>query len=161
MIFYFLLCRKVAWWESYGYFQNLCCCRKICMKTSQVLCENQYFLKCGHLYQNLLLLSYFSEAATGGVLKNFAKFKGKHLCQSLTVSLGPANLFKKWDSDAGIFLWILWNIKGHLFLLNTPQWLLLTFYHMMKYFWLDFQLLATNIMFLWFQSMLIQSQNYL
>ena len=27
--------------------------------------------------------SKFTEAATGGVLKNFTKFKGKHLCQSL------------------------------------------------------------------------------
>ena len=25
----------------------------------------------------------FSEAATGGVLRNFVKFTGKHLCQSL------------------------------------------------------------------------------
>ena len=25
---------------------------------------------------------FFTEAATGGVLRNFAKFKGKHLCQS-------------------------------------------------------------------------------
>ena len=29
-----------------------------------------------------------------GALKNSQKFKGKHLCQSLSVSLGPANLFE-------------------------------------------------------------------
>ena len=40
-----------------------------------------------------------TEAATEGFLKNFTKFKGKHLCQSLlfnkVAGLRPANLFKK------------------------------------------------------------------
>ena len=39
-----------------------------------------------------------TEAATGGVLKNFPKFKGKHLYQNLffdkAAGLRPANLFK-------------------------------------------------------------------
>ena len=43
------------------------------------------------------------------VLKIFAKFTGKHLCQCLSVSQGPKNLFQKRNSDTGIFLWILWN----------------------------------------------------
>ena len=46
---------------------------------------------------------YHSEAAAGGVRKgvprNFAKFKGKHLCQRLffnkVAALGPATLLKK------------------------------------------------------------------
>ena len=42
-----------------------------------------------------------------GVLRNFAKFKGKHLCQSLffnkVAGLRPATLFKK-DSGTGFFL---------------------------------------------------------
>ena len=42
-----------------------------------------------------------------GVLKNFAKLTGKHLCQSLffnkVVGLRPAN-FIKIDSGAGVFL---------------------------------------------------------
>ena len=40
-----------------------------------------------------------SKAATRGVLKNFAKFTGKHLCQSLffikAAGLKIATLFKK------------------------------------------------------------------
>ena len=31
----------------------------------------------------LIFYSLSSEVATGGVLRNFAKFAGKHLCQSL------------------------------------------------------------------------------
>ena len=42
-----------------------------------------------------------------GVLKNFAKFSGKHLCQSLFLNkfagLKPATLLKK-DSGTGVFL---------------------------------------------------------
>ena len=36
-----------------------------------------------------------------GVLRNFVKFTGKHLCQSL--------FFNKADSGPGVFLWILQN----------------------------------------------------
>ena len=47
-----------------------------------------------------------------GVLRNFTKFTGKHLCQSLlfnrVAGLKPATLVKK-DSGTGVFLWILWN----------------------------------------------------
>ena len=43
-----------------------------------------------------------TEAATGGVLGNFAKFKGKHLRKSLSFAkiggLRPATLLKKRDS---------------------------------------------------------------
>ena len=42
-----------------------------------------------------------------GVLRNFAKFTGKHLCQSLffneVAALIPATLLKK-DSGTGVFL---------------------------------------------------------
>ena len=47
-----------------------------------------------------------------GVFKNFTKFTGKHLCQSLFLNkvagLRPATLLKKrlWYS---VFLWIFWN----------------------------------------------------
>ena len=37
-----------------------------------------------------------------GVLRNFAKFTGKHLCQSLF-------LIKLQAGGTGVFLWILWN----------------------------------------------------
>ena len=54
-----------------------------------------------------------SEAATRrcseDVFKNFLKFTGKHLWQNL--------LF--WDSDAGVFLWILRIFYEHFFLQNT------------------------------------------
>ena len=54
------------------------------------------------------------------VIRNFAKFTGKHLCHSLpfnTVAGRPPTLLKK-DSDAGVFLWILQNFLEHLFLQN-------------------------------------------
>ena len=48
-----------------------------------------------------------TEAATGGVLKNFTKFTGKHLCQSpflnIVAGLRAAILLKK-DSETGVFL---------------------------------------------------------
>ena len=62
-------------------------------------------------------------------LKNFTKFKGKHLCWSrfltkLHVS-GPETSLKS-DSSKGIFLWILHNFsKDFVCLQNTSGWLLL------------------------------------
>ena len=53
-----------------------------------------------------------------GVLKNFPKFTGKHLCQSLffnkVAGLRPATLLKR-DSGADVFLWILRNFYEHFF----------------------------------------------
>ena len=49
-----------------------------------------------------------TEAATGGVLKNFANFTGKHLCWShFLIKLqawGSATLLKR-DSNTDVFLW--------------------------------------------------------
>ena len=46
-----------------------------------------------------VLFMELAEAATGGVLRNFAKLTGKHLCQGLffnkVAGLRPAILFKK------------------------------------------------------------------
>ena len=53
-----------------------------------------------------------------GVLWDFAKFTGKHLCQSLLFNKAagrrPVTLLEKklWRS---VFLWIFWNFKEHLF----------------------------------------------
>ena len=65
-----------------------------------------------------------------GVLRNFAKFTRKHLCQSLffnkIAGLRPAILLKR-DSGTGVFLWVLWNFEEHLFSQNTSGgcfWLL-------------------------------------
>ena len=51
-----------------------------------------------------------------GVLKIFARFTWKHLCQSLFFNkvAGTATLLKI-ESGAGLFLWILWNFEEHLF----------------------------------------------
>ena len=53
-----------------------------------------------------------------GVLRHFAKFTGKHLCQSAffhkVAGLRPATLLKR-DSGTGVFLWILQNFKEHPF----------------------------------------------
>ena len=56
------------------------------------------------------------------VLENFAKFKGKHLCQSLffnkVADLRPAHLLKK-KLLHRCFLWILQNFSEHLLLQNA------------------------------------------
>ena len=46
-----------------------------------------------------------------GVLKNFAKFIGKHLSQSL---------FSNKVTGTGLFIWHLWNFSEHLFCRATP-----------------------------------------
>ena len=50
------------------------------------------------------------------VLRNFTKFTGKHLCQSLFFSKVAClcNFIKK-DFGTGVFLWILRNYSEHLF----------------------------------------------
>ena len=45
-----------------------------------------------------------------GVLSNFAKFTGKHLCQSFFFN----KVIKK-ETGTGVFLWILRNFSEHLF----------------------------------------------
>ena len=48
------------------------------------------------------------------VLKNFLKFIGKHLCQSLflnKVADLSLPLYQKRDFGTGVLLWILWNFK--------------------------------------------------
>ena len=59
---------------------------------------------------------YWQKKPTGmfckkGVLKNFGKFTGKHLCQSLfylSCTPQPATILKT-DSGTAVFLWIYWN----------------------------------------------------
>ena len=52
-----------------------------------------------------------------GVLTNFTKFTGNHLCQSLILSkvagLRLATFLKR-DSGTSVFRWILWNFTEHL-----------------------------------------------
>ena len=55
---------------------------------------------------NILRSSHPGVFLKKGVLRNFAKFTGKYLCQSLFLNK-VATLFKKWDSGTDIFLWIL------------------------------------------------------
>ena len=58
------------------------------------------------------------------VLRNFAKFTGKHLCQSLlfnkVAGLRPATLLKKRHWHTGVFLWILRFFLKHLFYRKPP-----------------------------------------
>ena len=50
-----------------------------------------------------------------GVLGNFTKFTGKHLCQSLFFNkVAGLQLYWKIDSGTGVLLWILWNFQEHL-----------------------------------------------
>ena len=55
------------------------------------------------------------------VLRNFGKFTGKHLCQSLFLEKWQAGvqLNQKWNSDIGVFLRILRNFQEQLFY-RTP-----------------------------------------
>ena len=50
-------------------------------------------------FQHVISVNNFQKQSCGGVLENFAKFTGKHLCHSLlfnkVADLRPANLFKK------------------------------------------------------------------
>ena len=55
--------------------------------------------------------------SVGGVLRNFTKFLGRHLCQSLFFNK-VAGLRKK-KTDKGVFLWILRNFQEQLFY-RTP-----------------------------------------
>ena len=72
------------------------------------------------------LLAYRSshpeEFCKKGILRNFAKFTGKNLSQSLffnkVAGLRFATLLKK-DPCTGVFLWILRNFQEHLFY-RTP-----------------------------------------
>ena len=59
-----------------------------------------------------------------GVLRNFAKFTGKHLCQSLffnKIAGIACNFIKKRDSGTDVFWWILRIFLEHLFLHNTSS----------------------------------------
>ena len=76
---------------------------------------------------NLVLLSKLRKQplevfCKKAVLKNFTKFTGKHLHQSLffnkVAGLSPAALLKKRLCHR-CFLWILWNFKEHIFSWNT------------------------------------------
>ena len=54
-----------------------------------------------------------------GVLKNFAKFTEKHLCQGLSlIKKRPATLLKR-DSSTRVFLWIC-EISKNTFCYKTP-----------------------------------------
>ena len=44
-----------------------------------------------------------------GVLRNFAKLTGKHLCQGLFFNKVAGLFFKKGDSGTDVFLLIFWN----------------------------------------------------
>ena len=59
----------------------------------------------------IILMNYRKK----GVLKNLAKFRVKHLCQSLFLNnfsgLRPATLLKKRPTGTGVFLLILQNFK--------------------------------------------------
>ena len=59
-----------------------------------------------------------------GVLRKFAKFTGKHLCQKVffdKVAGLPESLFRQRVSGTGVFLWILRNIWEHLSYRTPPD----------------------------------------
>ena len=78
-----------------------------------------------------------SEAAAGGVLKNFANFTGKHLCWSLFFTklqaFRPATLLKI-DSYTSVFLWNLRNSEEHLFWRTSERLLLCIDYFIIYWF---------------------------
>ena len=60
------------------YFSN-----RIKFHVNNHLANNIWILLCFNRFGLIFLIFEKSEAATRGVLRNFAKFTGKHLCQSL------------------------------------------------------------------------------
>ena len=89
-------------------------------------------INCLHYVGGLLFRSEFSKitffrtfrsnhqrySVRKSVLRNFAKFTEKHLCQSLCfnkVSSLNRQIYWKRDSGTGVFLWIFRNFQEHLF----------------------------------------------
>ena len=70
------------------------------------------FIPIQHFFGMMRNRSSQWRCSVGGFLRNFAKFLGKHLCQSFRPK-------EKWDPDTGVFLWILQNFQEHLFY-RTP-----------------------------------------
>ena len=64
------------------------------------------------LRKTVLRSSYRRCSLKKGILKNFAKFTGKHLCRSF---------FYQRDSDTGVFSWILRSFQEHLFYITAPS----------------------------------------
>ena len=85
------------------------------------------WLACFHIFHSCTIVMYRSsrpEVSCKGVLRNFKKFTGKHLCQSFflkkVAGLGLGlQLFKKRDSGTCVFLWILWTLWGNVFSTST------------------------------------------
>ena len=102
---------------------NLITCGMIALLTNFVICKKDiYYLI------NKCLSSHRRFSVKKGVLKNFAKFTGKHLCQSLffnkVAGVRPATLLKKRLRHRGFSV----NFANFLrtpFLLNTSRQLLL------------------------------------
>ena len=93
------------------------------LKTNSVFLQKQLFSPRGSCWAYAHYQSHYQRKNRSSrsqiffkisTFKEFAKFTGKHLCQSLR----PTTLLKK-DSGAGIFLWILRNFKEHFFY-TTP-----------------------------------------
>ena len=83
--------------------------------------------------QPLLRSSHWRCSVRKDVFRNFAKFKGKHLCQSLffnEVADWGLQLYSKRDSGTGVFLWIFAKFLRTPFLNNTSGHLLLSLDHM-------------------------------
>ena len=90
-------------------------------------------------------------------LKNFAKFTGKHPCQSLffkktKLEISVCNFNKNRDSGMGVFMWILQDLQLFVFCRIHPGWLLQYFhFHFAKSklqyshscFWTFFKLFFT------------------
>ena len=64
----------------------------------------EYYLLKFVIFDSLMFRSSHRRSSVRkGVLRNFAKFTGKHLCQSLILNKA-AGLFQDSDSGAGVFL---------------------------------------------------------
>ena len=107
-------------WLSLVYFQ--CCLQNIQFMPLEL---QSYVVKIG---------SHWRCSVRKGVLRNFGKFTGKHLCQSLffdkVAGLRPATLLKKrfWHRCFPL------NFQEHLFLQNTSGGCFCFFYVSLCYF---------------------------
>ena len=81
---------------------------------------NKFNLGKSIFFNNIIRSSRPEVFCKTGVLRNFAKFTGKHLCQTLffnkVAGLRPVTLLKKREFGTGVFLWILWNFYENTFI---------------------------------------------
>ena len=111
--------------REYGFFLTLYSC---------IRTQSKILFVCGHMqvrktpYSHIIRSSRPEVFCKRGVLSNFTKFTGKHLCQSLFLNkfpgLRPATLLKK-ETLAQVYSCEFCEISKNTFFIEHLWWLLL------------------------------------